>query len=146
MAKITNVEQSTDKNGTPMRIVTFDGGQKVWVSSKYDSQNYESVIEGSEHPLHKEGNFWKIGAAGATSTTSGGFQSKKAGEIRVAQDHKEESIAYFNSVNSALALTVAYKDQLKNTSEMKMFIQEWRDFFLKEYKAHKDPTNEPPFS
>jgi len=135
MAKITNIEQSADKNGTPMRIATFDGGQKVWVNSKYDGQVYEGIVMGAEHELHKEGNFWKIGGGEAQPA----YQSKKGVEIEQAQNRKSESIAWFNANNLAVQMLVGLNP---NASIPEEYIKEKRDWFLKQWEQHNDPTNE----
>lgn len=148
MAKVIAIELKADKNGVQQKITQFDGGQKVWISAKYNADIYESITEGSEHELHKEGDWWKMGAAGANSAPSGGYQSKRAGEIRVAQDHKEESIAWFNATNAAISLCGQIpqdKGGGEYRDEVKEVIRYWREWFLKEWENHKDPTNQDAF-
>jgi len=63
--------------------------------------------------------------------------------LKDAQYRKSLSIAYFNSVNSAIALVTptvltvvssVEPDQAKKA--IQEFIVEWRDWFLEEHKAH----------
>ena len=146
--RIKIIEMGETKNGAPFKKCTLDEhikGKDRFNIFKFHSR-YEEVTEGAEfveNNFEFEGKF--LGLIDPFKEPNNKAPSKKAEEIRVAQDHKEESIAFFNAINSAISLTVAYKDQLKNTSEMKMFIQEWRDWFLKEWSDNKDPTNKPPF-
>jgi len=138
MAKVTAIEVKPDKNGTQQKITTFDGGQKVWVSAKYNADIYESVTEGSEHPLHKQGNFWKIGEGESTPSAP----SQKAVEIKVAQDNKEKSISWFNANNLAVQMLVGLNP---NAADPHAYIREHRDIFLADWKAHKGDDGEIPF-
>lgn len=81
-------------------------------------------------------------------TRGGGMNVAKAQEtkrehIKEAQDRKEESIAFFNAVNSSIAIVAAIYD-LKGTPEatVKASLTSWRDYFLKEHQNYKD---KPPF-
>lgn len=51
--------------------------------------------------------------------------------LRDAQYRKSLSIAYFNSVNSAIELA-----KVKQPEDIKEFIKEWRDWFIEEHKEH----------
>jgi len=78
---------------------------------------------------------------GSKSGFTGGtkMMEQKAKNIEEAQKRKSESIAYFNSVNSAIALVG--KDG-SDINTVKNNIIYWRDWFLAEY----DKWNEqPPF-
>lgn len=144
MAKITNIEYGKDKNGVHMKITTFDGGQKVWVNAKYDADIFESVVPDSEHELHKDGDFWKIGAEGSKLVP----QSKKAAEIQVAQERKSDSIAFFNATNAAIKIVEsdpAYSNREMTVERIQESIRFWRDWFLSEWASHNDSQTKPPF-
>jgi len=55
--------------------------------------------------------------------------------LKDAQYRKSLSIAYFNSVNSAIALAGTMFPDMEGV-DAKEFIKEWRDWFLEEHKAH----------
>ena len=79
----------------------------------------------------------------ATTSNFGGsrgvskLMDKKAENIKEAQERKAESIAFFNSTNSAIALVNAMRNNdvhIPSESELKVTIRAWRDWFLKEYE------------
>lgn len=73
-------------------------------------------------------------------------QQRKAEMIKDAQERKNESVAYFNSLNSAIAL-LANRPQ-ENAEKTKEFIIYWRDYFLsewKKYEAQDYETKHNPF-
>ena len=79
-----------------------------------------------------QGNF-KAGSTGIKAA-----QERKAEMIEKAQDRKSESIAYFNSVNCAIALAGNFfKGQPMPDEDVKEFITEWRDWFLSEYRKYE---------
>lgn len=57
---------------------------------------------------------------------------KKAEYIKEAQQRKEDSIAFFNANNSAIALLGVYKVPIEDAKE---FIVEWRGWFLDQYES-----------
>lgn len=83
---------------------------------------------------------------------SGGISKlmdKKAENIKEAQERKSDSIAYFNSVNSAINLvTKLLEPSLQNgtaipsEAELKVKIRVWRDWFIQEYE---DYNTKAPF-
>lgn len=71
---------------------------------------------------------------GSFSSPIGGnkIEEVRAKNIEKAQDRKAESIAYFNSVNSAIALLKL--GQLGSHEEIQRGIVFWRDWFISEYE------------
>jgi hypothetical protein len=71
-------------------------------------------------------------------------QTEKNAGIKEAQDRKEESIAYFNATNSAIAIVSQLYDLRGGVPEatVKATLQSWRDWFLKEHHNYKE---KPPF-
>ncbi len=70
-------------------------------------------------------------------------QERKAEYIKEAQDRKEDSIAYFNSVNSAISLLQALGANGMTNDSVQNFIKTWREWFLKEHEVYKDGNNIP---
>lgn len=70
----------------------------------------------------------KFGASGVSK-----LMDKKAEQIEKAQERKSESIAYFNSVNSAIALVGKRLGEVSE-AQMKLELKLWRDWFLSEYE------------
>lgn len=72
-------------------------------------------------------------------------QAIRKADIKEAQDRKEESIAFFNATNAAIAIVKETTD-LKvlpiSKSSIQSQIREWRDWFLTEHKHYKE---NPPF-
>lgn len=86
------------------------------------------------------------GGYGAASRGGGGVkaaQERKAEMIEKAQDRKEDSIAYFNAINSSIALLPnIYELQGAPPSTIRAYLTDWRDWFLKEHQNYKE---KPPF-
>lgn len=64
-------------------------------------------------------------------------QERKEQMIEKAQERKNSSIAYFNAVNSAIALLgktldIAHDD----TEQIEKFVRHWRDWFLAEWEKY----------
>jgi hypothetical protein len=78
----------------------------------------------------------KFGGSGAMSK----MMDKKAENIKEAQERKAESIAYFNSVNSAIALVNGLGTEGMGEAELKVKIRVWRDWFLSEYETWNAKT------
>ena len=53
-----------------------------------------------------------------------------------AQGRKEDSIAFFNSTNSAIALLKESIGTMDN-GDLKVALKEWREWFLSEYETYK---------
>ena len=162
--KVIGIEVKQDKNGNDMKVVSLDGAtKKAYVNSQYDPELFNLVAIGSEFEVVMEGDFLKLlKPEGAISSVTeeamphspapartvaptrvmGGVavaQQRKAEYIHEAQDRKEESIAFFNATNSAIAmLSFLFKDQSATTEQLEYSIQEWRRWFLSEWKNHKD--------
>lgn len=62
------------------------------------------------------------------------MMEQKARNIEQAQERKAESISYFNSVNSAIALVSKFDIDNMSEAELKVKLRVWRDWFLSEYK------------
>ena len=92
------------------------------------------------YPLKKT-TAWGMSKPYLKSGAVSALMDKKAEQIEKAQDRKAESIAYFNSVNSAIALTQHVTSPL-NIEEKKAELIYWRDWFLSEYDKW---NSKPPF-
>jgi len=68
-------------------------------------------------------------------------QERKEVMIEKAQERKSESIAYFNAINSAIAL-YAVMNERGDAKASQEFIVEWRDWFLSEWEKY---NQKPPF-
>jgi len=141
MNKVTTIEISNDKTGAPMKVTMFDNGDKVFVNSKWDSAIYDKVVEGAEFELVKEGNFNKIKYDKPASFGGGSkvekLMDKKADNIKVAQERKNDAIAFFNATNSAISLRASDKTLLfDSTDHQKEYIVFWRNWFLEEWQKY----------
>lgn len=142
--KVTNIEQKPDKNNNPMKIATFENGDKVFVNSKYDALIYDQVEVGKEFELMKEGNFNKIKYDKPQSNFPNKIEKmmdKKADNIKEAQGRKNDAIAYFNSLNSAIAIFGQVKSLnptlWEDGEQIKSFIVEYREWFLEEWYKYE---------
>ena len=64
--------------------------------------------------------------------------------IHKAMDRKERSIAYFNSVNSAIALVSGFKIPPIQTEEIMSSIVFWRTWFFSEWEKSVVKEEEQP--
>ena len=82
---------------------------------------------------------WGMSKPYAKSGAVSALMDKKNENIKEAQERKSESIAYFNSVNSAISMmkTMDFADN----ERCKEKIIYWRDWFISEY----DKWNSQPF-
>ncbi len=55
--------------------------------------------------------------------------------IKDAQYREGLSIAYFNSLNASIEIAKVMWPEMPGV-DAKVFISEWRDYFLKEYEAY----------
>ena len=135
--KVISIEQKEDKNGNAMKVVTFEGADKVvYVNSKYDSDNYDKVVEGAEFELEVDGNFLKIAGGKKVGGSKSGMMTKVMAEKREgiahAMDKKEEAIKTASCNRMATDMVVSliqgrYKDHSDN--ELKGEWERWRAHF-----------------
>ena len=120
MNKITSIEQKVDKNQNPMKVVTFEGADKVvYVNSKYDS-NYDSVVVGAEFELEQDGNFLKIKSDKPKKSGSTYMEDRKQDGIKIAQENKQDGIKIASTFRDATLITL---QELKK-----------EDFLLEDFK------------
>ena len=68
----------------------------------------------------------------------------KARNISKAQDKKEKSIAFFNSVNAAISLVSGFGKPSIEINEIKQGIIFWRDWFFSEWEKQVVREEEQP--
>ncbi len=137
-----------DVEGKEIEATIWKTDSKGSVFPGFDTLSVGSEIEGNPwtNPTTGKVNIYppKEKKAGGNSANISNLMDKKAENIEKAQDRKSESIAYFNSVNSAIALinTKAYTEGGNALMDYREFIQKERDWFLAEYKKW---TEKSPF-
>lgn len=152
--KIIWSEKKTTSTGKEKIDATLDDGQRTIdkVTIWGDFPNFAGLMTGHEiegdivtkqngaytnHTLYpvKVATTPKFGASGGMK-----MMEKKAENIKEAQERKSESIAYFNSVNSAIALVGKRLGEISE-AQMKLELKLWRDWFLSEYETwnQKEP-------
>ncbi len=150
--KITEISKSRTSTGKDKADVTLDYNVKATMWG--DFPGFMSLEVGNEIEANltpAKDPKYKPSLSPVTATTFNGGAYRRSGganeEVRAkniekAQDRKSESIAYFNSVNSAIALFNGdVTRHSASTEEIKQVIVAWRDWFLDEYKK----WNESPF-
>ena len=154
MNKITSIEQRVDKNQNPMKVVTFEGADKVvYVNSKYDS-NYDSVVVGAEFELEVDGNFLKIKGDKPSGGSRSGMMTKVMNEKREniahAMDKKAEAIKLASTARMATDMVVATMfsitgERADNFSEEMVQKQwhKWRAYFYVNWNEIKNELVEP---
>lgn len=147
-----------DKKGTP--FPDFDG---IVVGRTIDANPWRNPTSGkwSVFPPKPQNDTGYVSDSFRASTSQNyankgtgmkAAQERKAEMIEKAQDRKNESIAYFNAVNSAIALLSSHKALISpsnpiasvaSDNEIHLFITKWRDWFLDEWKKYeaKDVTD-----
>lgn len=140
--KVTSIEIKSDKNNNPMKVTTFDGGQKVFVNSKYDAVIYEAVVEGADFEIIQENGFNKIKydkPANTRPTNTGGAvaAAKLTSEsVTKAQLTKEEAIAMAGSASDATAMVTAMMGNpafaIEMDNSLKAEWEKWRKYFYEQ--------------
>lgn len=147
-------------------LTAADGMNEVAVSINRTGKRgdvfpgFDGIVEGAQI----EGILWKSSQnknylfppkvslgrkvnASASPTFIKEAQARKAQDIEKAQDRKSDSIAYFNALNSAIALLEAHSRSegwvLKDDSATKEFLVRWREWFLTEYEKYKGGKDVP---
>lgn len=167
--EITWLEQKTTSTGKVKANAQLRGAEgkiieNVTIWSDYpDFSNLRpgSTVEGdlvpSRDPKYgptlygkrKESNLGPKPAWARKETNIAQAQERKAGYIKEAQDRKEMSIAYFNSLNSAIAIVNGPIGQLPSRLDteavetLKENIAYWRDWFYSEWQKweSQDPDD-----
>lgn len=104
------------------------------ITEKNGFKNVTLYPERTKAPAYSKGTQSLAGVKAA--------QERKAEFIEKAQDRKNESIAYFNAINSAISLAKIMPDILENVpfpTEKDVFsaIFRYRDEFLKEWEKYE---------
>ena len=149
MNKITSIEDSKDRNNTPMKIVTFEGvDKKVYVNQKYDS-NYDSVVVGAEFELEQDGNFLKIKSDKPSGGSRSGMMTKVMNEKREniahAMDKKEEAIKLASTARMATDMVIAFREKIDTDKEGAVGDEwhKWRAWFYVNWNEIKHELVEP---
>lgn len=138
--KINWAETRQSPTGKEYKIATLENGTDISVWP--DFSHYADVVPGGEveGEIRVKGKYKNLVDADRAETTNSSIaprgmaaaQQRKAAYIEKAQDKKEESIAYFNSVNAAIELiSKRMPAELSDTQKEIVF---WRDWFYNEWK------------
>lgn len=151
--QIIKLERKTTANGKnkiDADLQDFDGFVEDKVTIWDDFPNFANLKMGNEvtgqvvakvngqytnKSLYGERTEGWGGGKKAPSVNISKLMDKKAENIAEAQERKNDSIAYFNAINSAIALA----EQMVTTphsDQMKEFIKIWRDWFLSEWNKY----------
>ena len=144
MNKVISIEQKEDKNGNAMKVVTFEGAdKKVYVNSKYDSDNYDKVVEGAEFELEVDGNFLKIAGGKKVGGSKSGMISKaqdtKRADIKDAQGNKQDGIKIASTFRDATLITLeTFKDAPFDVTIFQDRWNHWRAWLWEQYDKPLD--------
>ncbi len=151
------VEKKSIAGGKELIEATLQGVGTVTIW-KLDKDNkefpgFDAIMPGGK----VSGNIWKnptngkmtlyppkpAAAPGGFRRPAGPTREERKEDIKEAQERKEDSIAYFNAVNSAISI-VSHIYELKGTPEatVKAALSSWIEHFL---KLHQDYKEKPPF-
>ena len=131
------VEQIEVKEGAKgnFKVVTVVGGESGSMFS-FNSL-YGNLAVGDEVELVKSGNFTNVVDPNPTKKgTSNAPPPPPLGES--FEERKQKSIAYFNSVNSAIGV-LKVRGVPAEAEDIKKEVAYWRDWFVSEWK------DQPPF-
>jgi len=134
------IEATVEEVGT---MVTTNKVQ-IWGDfPSFETITFGSVVEG-DLVIKTSGAYTNITLyppKPAYTPKAGGFgggvkaaQERKEVMIEKAQERKSDSIAFFNSTNSAIALI---KDMKLGVEDTKAEIVFWREWFLSEYRKYE---------
>lgn len=140
--KIIKLEIKVDKNSNQYKAIEIEDGRKVnYIGHKHSLFNKVEVgYELTENQLEQDGEWkgkatWRLIDPNAPSRGNySGGRTAKDESIRQAQNRKDESIAFFNSTNSAIKMLEILGIQ-ENLEEE---IRKWRNFFMAEWQ-NKEP-------
>lgn len=146
------ISLSQEKDGiqvTVTNVAVNRTNKKGEVFPDFDNIKPENVING-ELWVSSAGKSYLFApnpekpASGAYRGNGGGSiaaQTRKKEDIREAQDKKEESIAFFNSTNSAIQLITTHPFFAEPKSEKELLEKVFglRDKFYKEWENHAEP-------
>lgn len=153
--KINWLERKTSKAGKPYTTLTLvkEDGSQVDATIFSSFLNYANLKAGDTVEGDLKGSDYNgkvsyvLEVPNVQPRGSQGFargNNTRSADIEKAQQRKSDSIAYFNAVNSSIALVSKFTDGLNNSS-LKEALREWRDWFLSEYEKYNEPTNKNPF-
>ena len=142
-------EEKIAKNGQPFKFVDYkdEVGEDKATCWKRDYPDYDKVVTGADLAgvIRVDGQYKNLVATleppkfvqnrGAGMAKA---QETKAKYIEQAQGRKNDAIAYFNALNSAIAL---YKASVpfESDEEIQAFIVKWRTWFLAEWERNENP-------
>lgn len=155
--KILNIEMKNTAKGAPYKSCELDQeiqGKRYFNVFSFHPR-YEDIQIGLEIDavdFQYDGKFINLidpnkGIKTAYRATGGATrgipaaQERKAEYIEKAQDKKEESIAFFNATNSAIAILTKIKPPVTDDSEFKQELVMWRDWFYQEWQKHNRKEN-----
>ncbi len=159
--KLYNIKQrhiaSINKDVLEAKAEDFNGKiydkVSLWTTdwnnlSKVDGTEILAEIKVTEKNGYKNITLYPEKTEGFNGFKKGGnniskLMDKKAENIEVAQNRKNESIAFFNATNSALSLLVALPTKPSSFEETQKFLISSRDWFLSEWQKYEssDITN-----
>lgn len=147
---ISDVQETTTSTGKTYKRARANGiDVSVWSDfSKYTEVTDGAVVEGmiKENGKYKNLVDEATPYSGVKSRGAGmaKAQETKAKYIEQAQARKSDSIAYFNSVNSAIALLqpllLKGVENGQSWEAIKENIREARDWFIQEYEHYNNPN------
>lgn len=148
MSKIKIIEEKTDKNGNPMKVCSFEGGEKVFINSKYDTHLFGEVAVDKDYELIKDGQFFKIKMdkpMGEKPAWAGGIaknMERKETSIGRSMDRKENSITLAGTARDATLIVVNLYPELVSVPDkeeaIKIVWEQWRTWLIEKSGDAKD--------
>ncbi len=138
---------ATDPNGNAIEFSIWKKDKNGAEFPNFANLQVGTVVEGNMWQNPKDGKYVLYAPKAPSErkfSPSGGMKmmQEKAKNIAEAQERKSESIAYFNSVNSAIALLGEFKGVSQQDLDVfRMNLVTWRDWFISEYEK----WNSQPF-
>ncbi len=145
--KVNWIEVKKSAKGTWYAKADIEGEGEVMLFEK-DWGDMKGITPGSEidgvmgkmpdgKKVLNKGNMAKFGKNPFKAEQIEKAQERKAEYIEKAQDRKADQIAYFNAINSAIAMLQTDKGPALGTDEQyHEFIRDWRDWFLDEWNKY----------
>ena len=146
MLKIKTVEIKKTSSGKPYKALTFEDGKKVnmWANDN----DYTNATEGAElsRTLEQDGQYLKLNDT--KPKKKGGFAKYKEGQIKEAQERKEQSISRtLDRKEESIMLTSTARDATlmvtallssghvanQTAESLKAKWENWRKYFVEQY-------------
>lgn len=152
IASLVKKTTSIGKDKADVTLIDSEGNEEERVTIWSDFPNFATLKVGDEvmgaltikvngqytnKTLYPERTQGWGGGKKQPSINISKMMDKKAETIKEAQERKNDSIAYFNSINVAIQFVSEFKAELDPLKDAYTLVLEYRDMFLAEWQKYE---------